>query len=128
MDINDAGEIVGSYTDTSYRTHGFTYQSGVFTTVDVPGADDTSILGVNNRGDLVGGYELGSPEPIAFIYSHGAFMRLDVPDESSTVAIAINGHDEIVGSYNSGLGSFAASPIYGGHGGTAIGVTTANRK
>ena len=38
-DINPQGEIVGFYLDSSFNLHGFLLSNGVFTTIDVPGAN-----------------------------------------------------------------------------------------
>ena len=35
--INDAGQIVGTFMDGSAGRHGFLYDAGTFTTIDVPG-------------------------------------------------------------------------------------------
>lgn len=54
--ISDRGDIVGSYTDSNKKTHGFLLSDGVFTTIDVPGAASTLARGINARGDVVGTY------------------------------------------------------------------------
>ncbi len=56
--INDAGQIVGFYVDSSNVDHGFLYFDGVFTTIDDPlGAQGTVATGVNNLGQVVGYYK-----------------------------------------------------------------------
>ena len=52
--INNAGEIAGFYTDAAGNTNGFVENGGFFSTIDVPGAMDTSLLGLNNKGEAVG--------------------------------------------------------------------------
>ena len=57
--VNDAGEVVGTYTTGSGNsavTHGFTWLAGKFASVDIGGASSTTINGVNDEGDLVGFY------------------------------------------------------------------------
>jgi probable HAF family extracellular repeat protein len=51
--INDQGTVVGTYAD-AYAAHGFLWQNGQFTTVDVPGTDNTTLTAINNRGDIAG--------------------------------------------------------------------------
>jgi hypothetical protein len=52
----DGSNIVGSYTDTNSRFHGFLYDGTSWTTLDMPGATDTYILGID--GDvIVGSYK-----------------------------------------------------------------------
>jgi probable HAF family extracellular repeat protein len=55
--VNDAGEVVGTYTvgsGNSAVTHGFTWLNGKFASVDIGGASSTTINGVNDEGDVVG--------------------------------------------------------------------------
>src|SRR3954447_521751 len=45
--INDAGEIGGSFTDST-GNHGFLNTGGSFTPIDVPGAIGTAASGIND--------------------------------------------------------------------------------
>ena len=65
--INDAGAVVGGYTDSSGRDHGFLWQGGSFTPLDVPGAVHTSVSGVNDAGAVVGEYTDSSGTVHSFI-------------------------------------------------------------
>jgi len=49
--INAQGEIVGFYTDTAGRTHGFLQSGGNFRTIDYPGAQLTLARGIGPAGD-----------------------------------------------------------------------------
>ena len=51
--INDKGQIVGVYTDSS-GPHGFIYDNGTYTTIDDPSGGGTALLGINNAGEIVG--------------------------------------------------------------------------
>src|SRR5689334_15365375 len=53
-DIDTAGDIVGTYVDSSGSIHGFLLSAGIFTTLDVPGASYTGALGTNDVGQVVG--------------------------------------------------------------------------
>jgi probable HAF family extracellular repeat protein len=64
--INDAGDVVGRYTDSSDIDHGFLWQGGSFTPIDVPGAD-TSVSGINDAGAVVGRYTDSSGTVHSFI-------------------------------------------------------------
>jgi len=58
-DINDSGEIVGTYIDGSTRQfRGFIEKDGMFTSFDAPGGNRTFPSGVNNRGQIVGGIQI----------------------------------------------------------------------
>jgi probable HAF family extracellular repeat protein len=55
--INDQGQIVGFYVDSSGATHGFLYSGGAYTTLDDPlGTGGTFAQGINDQGQIVGSY------------------------------------------------------------------------
>lgn len=54
--INDAGQIVGAYQDTTGTYHGFLSSGGILSTIDVPGATFTVANGINDLGQVVGVY------------------------------------------------------------------------
>ena len=58
--INPGGDIVGSYTDSAARQHGFLLQGGAYTTIDFPlaGVRGTIANGINAQGEIVGQYVL----------------------------------------------------------------------
>ena len=55
LGITPRGQIVGLYFD-SMGLHGFLYDGGVFTPIDVPGAFATFASGITPRGQIVGFY------------------------------------------------------------------------
>ena len=57
--INDQGQIVGYYYDSSNVEHGFIDSGGTYTTVDRPGASGTALYGINNAGVIVGQSSIG---------------------------------------------------------------------
>ena len=67
--INNLGQIVGSYVESNgVRSHGFLYQDGVFTTIDITGTvQGTDLYGINDQGEILaqvgGGSFLGTPVP-----------------------------------------------------------------
>jgi hypothetical protein len=72
--IGPAGEIVGGYMTAGGIEHGYLYQDGVFTSIDVPGdvvGLDPDVLlqgevgGINPRGDMVGDYFVPQNAPDA---------------------------------------------------------------
>jgi probable HAF family extracellular repeat protein len=124
--INNAGQIVGQYTDSTGRTHGFLYSGGTFTTLDVPGSSDTFAAGINDVGQIVGGYFAGTGTH-GFLYSGGTFATLDVPGSFFTTAKGINNAGQIVGdSYLHGFfysgGTFAQLDVPGAENTNAIGI------
>jgi hypothetical protein len=57
---NNAGEIVGAFTDSKGSVHGFIFDHGGFVQIDAKGASQTFINGVNDQGDIVGFFSDGT--------------------------------------------------------------------
>jgi uncharacterized membrane protein len=77
LDINDAGQIVGSYSGADGKARGFILARGTFTTTAVPGAIETILLGNNNRGQIVGSYLDADGTQRAFLRgSHGRLTTI----------------------------------------------------
>src|SRR5213593_131880 len=74
--ISDRGDIVGSYTDSANKTHGYLLSGGVFTTIGIPGAAVTNARGINARGDIVGTYQITPSLPGGDF--HGFLLRYGV--------------------------------------------------
>ena len=92
-DISPSGDtVVGFYTDTANKTHGFLLLLGgfgdsiatfglnpqlaltgpfAFVSIDYPGATSTSAYGINSRGDVVGRYVDAAGNTHGFFYSPG---------------------------------------------------------
>jgi probable HAF family extracellular repeat protein len=97
--INDAGEIVGLYADSS-GYHGFLYSDGKYTTLNVPLAPYTYAFGINDKGQIVGlfgGY--------GFLYSDGRYTTLSDPQGQFTQAYGINTKGQIVGQFTDSSGT-----------------------
>jgi probable HAF family extracellular repeat protein len=81
--INDAGVIVGSFTDPEIaHYHGFVLDDGMYTTLDVPGSTDTYVKGINNLGEIVGYYRDANGN------QHG-FLATPVPEPGTLVLLAL---------------------------------------
>jgi hypothetical protein len=92
--IDDAGDVVGWFEDSSGVQHGLTYIGGTYTQVDYPGSDVayTVLEGINDKGLIVGQYEDTSGVIHAFeLNSKGTFTEIKVPDATSFVqAFGVN--------------------------------------
>lgn len=103
--IDDAGEMVGHYTDAGGATHGFVRSvGGGFTTIDVPGAMSTHPLDITGTArsigpSIVGFYMDQDGHAHGFLRVTSAFMPIDVPGATDTTAEGINAMGEIVGVY-----------------------------
>jgi len=100
--INDAGEIVGDYADSSGVLHGYERSGEKFTTFNVPfaGAAGTFPFGINNSGEIIGGWLDSNNHGHGFTLIGGTYTSLDYPGGSLyTDAFGINSAGEIVGAY-----------------------------
>ena len=94
--INDRGEVVGSYRDAAFQSHGFFRDAmGNFSSIDVPfpNASNTTAYGLNNQGEIVGSYNTGAFQNLhGFVLQQGQFQQIDVPfpGSSNTEAFGIN--------------------------------------
>ena len=116
VSINNAGQVVGSYSD-DFGSHGYVMDSsGNFTVVDDPSGinssyfgsgtiSSTTVFGINDAGDVVGAYEDANYGTHGFVESNGNYTTIDNPVDtffSSTQAVDINSAGQIVGFSYSG--------------------------
>jgi probable HAF family extracellular repeat protein len=104
--IDAAGDIVGTYIDTSNNYHGFLLSKGAYSTIDYPDGGNTYPLGVNDNGQIVG--NVGG-ETVGFFYDEQTqtFTTLSDPRGSATQVLCINNYGIIGG------GAFTNSTVYG---------------
>ena len=76
--------------------HGFLYSAGTFTTIDAPGAVNTSLTGINNSGQILGDLYDGTGW-YTFLDIGGTFAPLALPDDA--YARGLNDQGQIVGQY-----------------------------
>jgi probable HAF family extracellular repeat protein len=79
--INDSGQIVGVYRD-AVGSHGFLFENGSYTTLDVPGSTYTEAHGINASGQIVGNYSDGHTTH-GFLLDNGTYTTLDVPGSTA---------------------------------------------
>jgi probable HAF family extracellular repeat protein len=103
--INDAGTIVGRYTDASGNSHGFSYNGTTYTPLDYPGASSTVVIGINDAGTIVGRYTDASDNSHGFSHNGTTYTPLDYPGASYTGALGINDAGTIVGVYADASGN-----------------------
>jgi hypothetical protein len=103
-DINNAGVIVGFYTDNAGNIHGFTKTGLQHQTIDIPGARNTEFYGINNQGDLAGRYRVGDTRHGCVLRNNGTLLTLDVPGAINTWVTAISENGNIAGYYQTADG------------------------
>ncbi|OGP20605.1 MAG: hypothetical protein A2054_04985 [Deltaproteobacteria bacterium GWA2_55_10] len=107
LDINNEGQVLGSYSMDGVEYKNYIYDSGEFTALDLafPGAYSTLASGFNDNGDLVGSYD---PDPnslynsMGFIFKDNGFTDVDHPysgEFDSTFLVDINNSGQVVGGY-----------------------------
>jgi probable HAF family extracellular repeat protein len=109
--VNNNGDIVGAFLDSSGTFHGFKLTgfpgSPAFSIVDFPGSALTDAFGINDDGAIVGVYKskaLRSPVyEQSFLLVANTFSTL--PATGQGLAFAINDSYEIVGAFTGGGGS-----------------------
>ena len=92
----------------------FLYSGGVYTTIAVPGSNDTLVYGINDSGQIVGYYDVpGNNQAHAFLYGGTTYTTIDVPGAVETLPQGINNTSQIVGWYRDVNGNdhgFLATP------------------
>jgi hypothetical protein len=102
--INNAGTVVGVYTDSSSVGHSFIYSSGTYTSFDDPSATSgtTQATGINNSGTVVGNYVSGGAYHGFERSAGGTFTTLSYPgaNTSGTLAFGINDSGDVAGQFS----------------------------
>jgi hypothetical protein len=105
QDINNAGVVVGLFTDGDGVYHGFTKTGDQFRTIDVPGASYTALQGINNRGDVSGIYHVGEVRHGFVLTRTGTLITIDVPGATNTRLAGISENGSVAGYYNTAGGN-----------------------
>jgi probable HAF family extracellular repeat protein len=100
LGINSQGVVVGVYRTPDTVQHGYVWRDGVFITIDIPGAFETSATGINERGDIIGEFEYPpGGNPRSFLLTAGEWTEFRFPGARSTEVSGINSQGEMVGGY-----------------------------
>jgi hypothetical protein len=103
--INNGGEIAGFFTNMAGDTVGFLDNGGTFTTVSVPGAMSTMLLGLNNLG-IADGVETGAAGNMHGIIFNSVTDSLQIFDDpngiGTTTFNGLNDNGNITGFYVGG--------------------------
>jgi hypothetical protein len=115
--VNDAGEVVGFYVGAGGLFHGFVDNGAVVSTLDVPGAMDTSLLGLNNFGEAVG-FDIDAAMAMHGIVCDVTTLtcqQFDDPNGVGTTTFnGVNDLGQVVGFYVNGMDNtigLLATPI-----------------
>jgi len=99
--VNDAGQVVGQYVDSSGVYHGWEMRGGTFTTIDVPfsGATGTVTNGINNSQEIVGCWDGSGISQHGFTLIATTYTSFDYPGAIQTCAWGLNSSGDITGYY-----------------------------
>ena len=105
--MNALGELVGLYTDTAGKTHGFLRSGEQYRSIDFPNAGLTIARGIGPTGDIVGSYqtqdESGAVPAHGFLMTgRGGFFKVDYPGHQNTIPQRILADGTILGCYHDG--------------------------
>ena len=101
--INNAGEVVGNYSDGNGNFYGFTDSNGRYATISDPLADQsgnavTVATGINDAGEVVGYYQTDSGGSAGFVDNDGTYTTFNDPlAPLSTFGLGINDSGVVVG-------------------------------
>jgi uncharacterized membrane protein len=102
--VNARGEIVGSYRDTSNRTHGFVKTGDLFRPINYPGAIFTDARGISPAGEVVGSYRLPGEPAVNFhgylLTRGGEFRPINFPGHINTIVQRISPDGTVLGCYH----------------------------
>ena len=129
--INDAGELIGYYTDSNGYSHGFIYDGSKFIQIDDPPPTDysgcaikpgcgTFFMGLNNNRQAVGYYRNADGVSHGFIYNNedDTYTMLKHPDAGpdnpiNVYVMGINNSGQ-TGGYFYGADGYANGFLYDG--------------
>ena len=116
--INERGDIVGEYIDSTAVTRGFVrFKNGRFSAPIVDPNDTVGFTegrGINNAGIIDGDYAAADGTIHSFFVSGGTFAEYDVPGAPQTNLLSINDHGDFTGGYDDGTGIFQGFFSIGG--------------
>jgi uncharacterized membrane protein len=102
--INNSGEIVGLYIDSSNVLHSYSQIGNQYTTIDPPNESKVRpfsiATGINPQGQIVGGYRGSDGVQHGYLLSSGQYTTFDEPlAVHGTRTFGINASGQIVGRY-----------------------------
>ena len=96
-DINDTGQIAGTYFLADNRNHAFIYASGVLQDLGTLGGSNSNAVAINNGGQATGSADLGGGISHAFLFD-GTMHDLGSLGTGNSNAKGLNNIGHVVGS------------------------------
>ena len=108
--INERGDVVGEFIDSSGVTRGFVrFSDGSFSDPIVDPNDTVGFTegrGINNSRTVAGDYVISDGTLHSFFLSGGTFTEYDVPGAVQTNLLSINDPGDFTGGFDDGSGIF----------------------
>jgi hypothetical protein len=108
--INERGDVVGEFIDSSGVTRGFVrFSDGSFSAPIVDPNDTVGFTegrGINNSRTVAGDYVISDGTLHSFFLSGGTFTEYDVPGAVQTNLLSINDPGDFTGGFDDGSGIF----------------------
>src|SRR6267142_6097819 len=108
--INEGGDVVGEFIDSSGVTRGFVrFSDGSFSAPIVDPNDTVGFTegrGINNSRTVCGDYASSDGNNHGFFLSGGTFTEYDVPGAVFTAVLGINNAGDFTGGLDDGSGIF----------------------
>lgn len=99
ISINNAGQVVGDFSDSQNQSHGFLLSGGTYTTIHVPGSVSTGPDAINNAGQVIGAFSDAQGGQHGFLFSRGTYIPIDPPGSAATTPYLINDAAQVVGIF-----------------------------
>ena len=116
--INERGDIVGEFIDSSGVMRGFVrFSDGSFSAPIVDPNDTVGFTegrGINNPRTVAGDYVISDGTVHSFLLSGGTFTEYDLPGALQTNLLGINEPGDLTGTFDPGNGIFQAFIDRGG--------------
>jgi probable HAF family extracellular repeat protein len=102
-DINEAGDIVGSATNSTLRLRAFVWRNGSMTDLGTIGGNHSEAVAISDTGHVVGRSQTSTSKYHAILWSGGTTTDL-TPSSDYAVAYGVNDIGQVVGSIDNWKG------------------------
>jgi uncharacterized membrane protein len=108
LGINDRGQVVGGYLDDGAEpgpdgqvppgtVHGYVWDDGRYTRLDVPGARGTGAFRIDDKARVVGEYKAADGSIHGFLREKGRYATVDGPDRTiDSIVVDITNRGELL--------------------------------
>lgn len=99
IDINNSGQIAGTYTTAGGATRSFLYSGGGMTDIGTLGGDTSVVRAMNDMGQMVGYSTTADGVGHPFLYSNGTMTEFSLSGHGQVSLNGINNSGQMVGQF-----------------------------